>query len=79
MTDITCVSRAFLANSSRLLVAGMVALASGLALDYYVVGALAFGDRRIAIGAAALLAVLTALWFVFPKSARLQSWLRELG
>ena len=79
MTDITCVSRAFLANSSRLLLASMVALASGLALDYYVVGALAFGDRRVALGAAALLAVLTALWFVFPKSARLQSWLRELG
>lgn len=69
-TDITHVTRGFLAISSRLLLASMVALALGLALDYYVVGYLVFEDRRVAVAAAALLAILTLLWFVFPRSAR---------
>ena len=70
MTDITHVTRHFLALSSRLLLASMVALAAGLSLDYYVVGYLVFEDRRVAVAAAALLAILTLLWFVFPRSGR---------
>lgn len=70
MTDITHVTRGFLAMSSRLLLASMVALAIGLALDYYVVGYLVFEDRRVAVAAAALLAILTLLWFAFPQSGK---------
>lgn len=70
ITDITCVSREFLRNSSRMLLASMVVLAAGLSLDYYVVGWLVFADRVVAVGAAALLGVFTALWFVLPRLLR---------
>jgi hypothetical protein len=70
ITDITCVSREFLRNSSRLLLASMVVLAVGLALDYYVVGWLVFADRAAAVGAGALLGVFTALWFGLPRLLR---------
>ena len=70
ITDITCVSKEFLRNSSHLLLAGMVTLAIGLSLDYYVVGWLVFADRAVALAAGALLGVLTALWFVLPRVLR---------
>jgi hypothetical protein len=67
MAGVTQVSRRFLETSSRWLLMSMLALALGLSIDYYVVGMLVFGDRLIAVGAAALLAVLTWLWFVHPR------------
>ena len=70
ITEITHVSRNFLDMSSRLLVGSMVVLGIGLCLDYYVVGYLVFNDERIAWAAAALLGVLTFLWFVFPRVRR---------
>ena len=69
-TGITRVSGRFLAVSSRFLGASMGVLALGLALDYYVIGLLVFGTHTAALGAAALLAMLTALWFVFPRTQR---------
>ena len=73
VTGVTHVTEGFLRISSRLLLASMVPLALGLAMDYHVVGMLVFADRRVAIGAAVVLAVFTVLWFVFPMWRRRHS------
>jgi hypothetical protein len=71
MTRIRQVSERFVTTCSRLLLAAMVPLAVGLALDYYVIGALIFGhDGFAAFAAAGLLTALTGLWFIFPRSRR---------
>jgi hypothetical protein len=70
LTDLTKVTRRFLALSSRFMLASMVLLALGLATDYYVVGYLVFESHAVAAAAAVLLALLTALWFVFPRAYR---------
>jgi hypothetical protein len=73
MTGVTQVTQRFLRNSSRLLVASMVPLALGLTLDYYVIGKLIFDSALVALAAAALLALITFFWLVFPGSERLQA------
>jgi hypothetical protein len=70
VTGITHVSQRFLGISSRFLLASMAVLAVGLALDYYVIGLLIFDTHAAAIGAGALLLVMTGLWFVFPHVQR---------
>src|SRR4051812_15275141 len=70
ITGIQRVSRHFLALSSRFLLAGMVALALGLALDYFVVGWLVFESIAVVAPAAVLLGVLSVLWFGYPMSRR---------
>jgi hypothetical protein len=73
MTGVTHVTERFLRNSSRLLVASMLPLAFGLAIDYYVVGKLIFDGALVAAAAAALLAVITFFWLLLPSSGRLQA------
>jgi uncharacterized protein DUF6328 len=70
MTGITHVTRRFLDTSSRLVMGSMVVLAVGLSLDYFVVGWLVFESMAMALAAAVMLAVLTALWIAFPRSRR---------
>jgi uncharacterized protein DUF6328 len=70
MTGITHVTRRFLDTSSRLVMSSMVVLAFGLSLDYFVVGWLVFESMAMALAAAVMLAVLTALWIAFPRSRR---------
>jgi len=70
MTGITHITRRFLDTSSRLVMSSMVVLAVGLSLDYFVVGWLVFESMAMALAAAVMLAVLTALWLAFPRSRR---------
>ena len=71
MTRVSQVSERFVSTCSRLLLLALVPLAVGLSLDYYVIGALIFGHDGVAATAAALLlAVITSLWFLFPRSRR---------
>jgi hypothetical protein len=70
VTGVTHVSRRFLETSSRLLLASMVVLAIGLALDYFVVGWLVFENGWVAVAAAAMLGAFTGLWFAYPLSRR---------
>jgi hypothetical protein len=72
------VSERFLRNSTRLLVASMVALGFGLCLDYYVVGKLVLGTERAAIPAAGLAIVLTLFWIILPRSQALKGLLDRI-
>ena len=72
------VTRQFIRNSSRLLMAAMVPLGLSLAADYYIIARLVFEDTAhgwLAALAVALFAILTLFWFIFPRSRRLQEWL----
>jgi len=72
------VTRQFIRNSSRLLMAAMVPLGLSLAADYYIIARLVFEDTAhgwLAALAVALFAILTLFWFIFPRSRRLQDWL----
>lgn len=72
------VTRQFIRNSSRMLMASMVPLGLSMSADYYVIARLAFEDTPrgwlVAI-AVVLFGVLSLFWFVFPRSRRLQEWL----
>ena len=70
ITGVQHVSRAFLDRSSTLVLASMWILAVGLALDYFVVGWLVFESMWLAAPAAALLAVLSILWYFYPRLER---------
>jgi hypothetical protein len=71
MTRIRQVSERFVHTCSRLLLAAMIPLSIGLAIDYYVIGSMIFGpDGVAAYAGAGMLAVLSALWFFFPRSRR---------
>ena len=72
------VTRQFIRNSSRLLMAAMVPLGLSLAADYYIIARLVFEDTHrgwLGALAVALFAILTLFWFIFPRSRRLQEWL----
>ena len=65
------VSEAFLRRSSRLLVFGMFALASGINLDFYLVSRLILGNALISLALALLLFLLfMMLWFFYPRWRR---------
>jgi hypothetical protein len=65
------VTASFIHVSSRLLLAGMVPLAAGLALDFLLIAKLILGDARGAASAAlGLLALLAGFWFVLPRVFR---------
>ena len=73
------VTETFIHISSLLLLASMVPLAIGLALDFYIIVNLILQDERIAIGAGiALCAIFVAFWFVFPGAHRLHARLASL-
>jgi hypothetical protein len=66
------VSQRFIDVSSRLLLAGMVPLGTGLCIDYYLIGRLIFDSQWLALAAGALLGVFAFLWLVFPRSKYLR-------
>ena len=72
------VTRQFIRNSSRLLMASMIPLGLGLSIDYSIIARLVFEDTAhgwLAAAAVVLFAILSLFWFVFPRSRRLQEWL----
>jgi hypothetical protein len=72
------VTHQFIRNSSRLLLAAMIPLGLGMAMDYYIIARLVFEQTArgwLGAGAIAFFAVLSFFWFVFPKSRRLQDML----
>ena len=72
------VTRQFIRNSSRLLMASMIPLGLGLVADYYIIARLVFEDTGrswLALAALALAGALAFFWFVFPRSQRLQEML----
>ena len=72
------VTRQFIRNSSRLLMASMIPLGLGLVADYYLIARLVFEDTPrgwLVLGAMILFAILSLFWFIFPRSRRLQDWL----
>jgi len=70
ITGVQHVTRAFLDRSSTLLLASMWILAVGLACDYFVVGWLIFESALPAVAAAVLLAILSILWYFYPRAQR---------
>lgn len=62
------VTEAFVRISSVLLLASLVPLAAGLALDFHLIAKLILGEDRLAMGMGlGLFAVLMGFWFVFPR------------
>jgi hypothetical protein len=73
------VTDTFIHVSSLLLLASMVPLAAGLALDFHLIAKLILDDERLAmICGAALFALLIAFWFGFPRAERLHDALASL-
>ena len=70
ITGVQHVTRAFLERSSTLLLASMGILAVGLGCDYFVVGWLVFESALPAVAAAVLLAILSILWYFYPRAQR---------
>src|SRR5207237_5558269 len=70
------VTSLFLRVSGRLLVSSMVPLALSLCLDFYLIGRIITGREEFAVASAALFVVLIGLWFVLPRSRKLQ---RSIG
>src|SRR5258706_866082 len=73
------VTDTFIHVSSLLLLASMVPLAAGLALDFHLIAKLILDDERLAMACGiALFAVFIAFWFAFPRAGRLQAVLASL-
>jgi hypothetical protein len=65
------VSAAFVRRATRFLTLGMIPLALGIALDFYLICTIILGDTGWSVAAAAaVLAVFVGLWFVFPRFVR---------
>jgi hypothetical protein len=73
------VTDTFIHVSSLLLLASMVPLAAGLALDFHLIAKLILEDERIAmICGMTLFTLLVAFWFAFPRAERLLAALASL-
>ena len=66
------VTEAFIRISGRLLLLSMLPLAVGLCLDFYIIATLILRGGGAAFFASVLFGVFVLLWFVFPRSRRLQ-------
>lgn len=68
-TEPGSVSERFITTSSRLLMASMAPLATGICLDVYVVARIIVGSRVVAgMIAAGLLGVFMVFWLLFPRT-----------
>lgn len=66
-----CISRRFIAISSRLLLFSMFPLMLGICLDFHVISTMILGNRAGSLAITAILAVIfIGLWIVFPRLAR---------
>jgi hypothetical protein len=65
-------SDAFIRISTRLVLWSMLPLAVSLCLEFYLVGRIILGGMLAPILAVVVFAVYVVLWFVLPRSARLQ-------
>jgi len=73
------VTDTFIHVSSLLLLASMVPLAAGLALDFHLIAKLILEDGRIAmVCGVTLFTLLLAFWFAFPRAERLLDALASL-
>ena len=74
------VSQRFISAATTLMLWSMPPLALAISIDVYVVARAVFETRlQAALIAAVLLLVLTVLWFVLPRSRRLQRTLASVG
>ena len=72
LAEQTTISKFFVWLTSWLVAAAMVPLMLGLTLEVYLLGLLVIGDPKTSLAvSAALLAVFSMLWFVFPLAMRL--------
>ena len=72
-TGPTKVDAAFIIVASRALLAAMIALTWGLALDFYIVAKAILADTPLAsFLAAALFGLIVLVWFLFPRSRMLR-------
>ena len=70
--DPTEVTETFITVSTRLLLLSMLPLLVAISLDFYIIARLIVGRTLSAILCAVLFAIFALLWFVFPRSKRLQ-------
>ena len=69
----------FIHVCSLLLLASMVPLAMGLALDFHLIAKLILDDERLAMAfGITLFVVLIAFWFAFPRAERLHAALASM-
>jgi hypothetical protein len=72
------ISERFVILSTRLLRLGMVPLMIGICLDFYLIGILTTYNVTFSIiSAFILLLVLMTLWYILPKSRKVQEWMCE--
>jgi hypothetical protein len=70
------ITETFVALSTRLLLYSMLPLALGITIDFALIAGMMFSRPVVALLACALFAIFLGLWFVLPRSLRLQ---RALG
>jgi hypothetical protein len=66
------VTATFIRLSSRLVLYSMPPLAAGISLDFYLIARIILKSRLVPFLSAALFAVYLMLWFVLPRSRRLE-------
>jgi hypothetical protein len=66
------VTQTFIDVSSCLLLWSMAPLAASICLEFYLIGRLIIGHSLTSLFAAVLFALFVGLWFVLPRSTRLQ-------
>jgi hypothetical protein len=66
------VTETFITVSTRLLLWSMLPLAVAISLDFYIIARIIVHQALSAVLGAALFGVFVLLWFVFPRSRRLQ-------
>ena len=70
--DPTEVTSTFIRLSTRLLLWSMPPLAVSICLEFFLIARVVFGTMSVSLLAAGMLAVFLLLWFVLPRSRRLQ-------
>jgi len=68
----TEVTETFITVSTRLLLWSMLPLAVAISLDFYIIARLIVHQTLSAVLCAVLFGIFVLLWFVFPRSRRLQ-------
>ncbi len=71
-TDLREVSEEFVRLSTRLLLIGMIPLALGICLDFYLIAAVILAKGPAVLFASALFAAFFILWFVMPRARTLR-------
>lgn len=73
------VTATFIRLSSRLVLYSMPPLAAAISIDFYLIARIILHSRLVPVLAAALFAIYLILWFVLPRSRRLERLLLGTG